>query len=121
MDYPAEIERTMVDLAHLARETSDIRGEMREIEIEQLSHVLSACDPETQKPLFTNDKQRDHALAVRLTEQAQYASLKASLAGKELEKGIMTAKLERLRGEFKEHLLDRQMQVAGVINSGLAV
>lgn len=114
MKYPQEIEQTGIKIANLSREINAIRGDMRELEIEQVGEVLSASDPETGKPLFTNDKQRDYALAVRLAEDGQYNALKANLAERELEKGIAAAKLERLRGEFKLHLIERQAEYIGL-------
>jgi hypothetical protein len=113
-NYPELIEQAATDVAELTKEINAIRVEMREFEVEQLGEVLSASDEATGKPLFTNDKQRDYALAVRITDNATYQSLRASLADKELAKGIAQAKLERLRGEFKLHLLDRQEGIQAI-------
>jgi hypothetical protein len=120
-NYPEQIEQTAINIANLAREINAIRSDMREIEIEQMGEVLSATDSATMKPLFSNDKQRDYALAVRLGDDGQYCALKVSLAERELEKGIAAAKLERLRAEFKLHLLDRQADIAARLDIRLTV
>ena len=111
MNYPAEIEQTATRIAELVKEIGDIRTDLRDIETEQVVEVLTAKD-ESGKALFTNDKQRDTALATRLMEHPRHCKLKADLSEGELEKAIAGAKLERLRGEFKLHLLDRQEQIA---------
>jgi len=99
--------------AELAKEIGDIRTDLRDIEIEQTIEVLTVKD-ESGKALFTNDKQRDTALATRLMEHPRHCKLKADLSERELERGIAAAKLERLKGEFKLHLLDRQEEIARI-------
>src|SRR5437868_2861178 len=84
MNYPELIEQAAIDLAELTKEINAIRVDLREVEIEQLGEVLSASDPETQKPIFTNDKQRDYALAVRLQDDTRHQALRASLADREV-------------------------------------
>jgi hypothetical protein len=106
MHYPELIEAAACDVAELTKEINAIRIDMREIEIEQIGEVLSACDEASGKPIFTNDKQRDYALAARLQDHTQYRHLRATLADKEMEKGTTAARLERLRGEFKLHLIE---------------
>lgn len=110
MNYTETIERTSLELSRTTLEIGHLREQIAEVEaIEQLE-IINAKNGES-KPLFTNETARGAALTLRLRENAEARELKKMLEEQEQRRSLLAARLERLRGEFKLHLLDRHSEI----------
>lgn len=113
MEYPARIEAVSLTIAAKSREMADLRNEMALKESVATLEILNARD-EHSKPLYSNETARSAALKIALSANTEYQELERRLAAIEMERSQAYAALERLRGEFKLYLLDRQQaMVAG--------
>jgi chromosome segregation ATPase len=106
MNYPEEIESTFLELASFDERIKQVRAKVRSLELQITLDVTTAKDPETGKLLLSNDKQREGAIASTLAESEEYAELATDISNLEQDKIRLQARLERLRMEFKLHLLD---------------
>lgn len=107
MSYPETIEQTALKLADTTQEITTLRERMNEIEIVETLDIAAAKNGEG-KPLYSNETTRSAALALRLVGNEDYTELKETLARAERKRQELTARLERLRGEFKLYLVERQ-------------
>lgn len=118
MDYPARIESVSLTIAAKSREMADLRNKISLQESIATLEVLNAKD-EHSKPLYSNETARSAAIKLALAANPEYQELERKLAAIEMERAQGYASLERLRGEFKLYLLDRQ-QAATTGDSVLA-
>jgi hypothetical protein len=111
MNYPHEIEKAITELSEKTFYIAELREAIDRIELEECALVLDEKD-EAGKPKYSNETARKAALAARMASHADYSQLKSLLKVAESSKALLGAKLERLRGEFKLHLLDRLAVIA---------
>lgn len=116
-DLLEQIESYLIQLEAVNQEIRDLRGNLALIEAEETFKIATEKDVETNKPLYPNDKLRDAALTQALALHAGYNSHADQLKEKEKSKVYLSAQIERLRGEFKLGLLDRQFQLARQIGN----
>ncbi len=116
MEYPARIESVSLTIAAKSREMTDLRNEISLKESVATLDILNAKD-EHSKPLYSNETARSAAIKLALAANPEYQELERKLAAVEVERAGGYAALERLRGEFKLYLLDRQQALAMVGDS----
>lgn len=92
---------------------------MNEIEIIETLDIAATKTGEG-KPLYSNETTRTAALALRLLGNGDYTDLKEALARAERKRQELTARLERLRGEFKLALVERQAEIAALASPSIA-
>ncbi len=119
MNYPEMIEQMALKLADAAQEITALRDRMNEIEIIETLDIAAAKAGEG-KPLYSNEATRAATLALRLLGNADYTELKETLARAERKRQELTARLERLRGEFKLALVERQAEIAALASPSIA-
>lgn len=137
MDYPERIEAALLEIFDVKRKLMDRRAAMRSLEISITVTATTAKDPQTGKLLLTNETQRTAAIAKNLEEDEDYRKQLTEVRDLELQLAQAEASLERLRMEFRVHMLDyernnsiaalrvadsiffaRHTPVAGFINGG---
>lgn len=110
ISYPAQIEQVSLDLAEAQREAVTLRERLAEIESILTLEIANAKSPEG-KPLFSNEATRAAELILRLRDDADAKQIKELLARADERRARLSARQERLRGEFKLQLLDRQAEI----------
>jgi hypothetical protein len=115
-NYPEEIETAQLKLADLNDQIADIRDELGKIEVREKMEILFARD-DAGKLRYSNDAQREIALEMALGQIVEYADQKIELRQIERRREELKAHIERLRGEFKLALLDRQEEIAAKMGS----
>lgn len=110
MEYPERIEAVSLTIAAKNREMADLRNQIDLKQSAATLEILNAKD-ESAKPLYSNETARSAAIKLALAANARYQELERKLAAAELDRAQAFAALERLRGEFKLYLLDRQQEV----------
>lgn len=109
--YPKQIEETSIRLSETAQAISELRERLGEIEAIETLEIVNAKTPEG-KPQFSNESTRSAELVLRLRQNQGAAELKQALTQHEQQRSQMQARLERLRGDFKIALLERQADIA---------
>jgi hypothetical protein len=112
LDYPERIEAVSLTIAAKNREMADLRNQLDLKQSAATLEILNAKD-ENARPLYSNETARTAAIKLALAANPRYQELERRLAGVELERATAFAGLERLRGEFKLYLLDRQQELSG--------
>lgn len=112
-DTLIRIEQQRKYLQTIIEDSRRVKDEMSLIESLETINIVTATNVETGKLIFTNDKLREAALVQALDDHEQYNTLKDSLVRVERLKVETEAEIERLRGLFKLHLLDRQEAISG--------
>ncbi len=110
VNYPSEIEKTVLALAECNRQSAELRERLAATESVITQDIAAAKTPEG-KPQFSNESVRAAELTLRMRDDTEAADLKAQIERGEMQKQQYLARLERLRGEFKLHLLDRQAEI----------
>ncbi len=111
LNYPAQIEKASLDFAHMQREASTLRERLAEIESILTLEVANAKSKDG-KPLYSNEAIRNAELAVRLGANVDATEIKRMLERADEGRSRQLGRLERLRGGFKIHWLDRQAEIA---------
>jgi hypothetical protein len=111
-DYPREIERAAQALAATVEEIADVRDLLKSWELDALETVIEARG-EDQKPLYTNDKARELAVARTLKNLSTYQQDRARLRTLERKKATLEAECERLRREYRIALIDYEREQIG--------
>lgn len=111
MNYPSEIEQTALALAECNRQSAELRERLAATESLIILDIAAAKTPEG-KPQFSNEVLRAAELTLRVNDDPEARNLKQQIERGEMQKQQHLARLERLRGEFKIHLLDRQAEIA---------
>jgi len=114
-NYPELIEQTMIEIETWRLEIQDLRRAAAEIKESKRITILNARN-DAGKALYSNDQARDAQLVADLASDEMYQGIISQLDNKEYRKVVSEARLERLRGEFKLYLLDRQQEVAIVLS-----
>lgn len=120
VNYPSEIEETVLALAECNRQSAELRERLAATEAIITQEIASAKTPEG-KPQFSNESVRAAELTLRMRDDAEAASLKAQIERGEMQKQQHLARLERLRGEFKFALVERQAEIAALNTATQAV
>ncbi|MEW6212285.1 MAG: hypothetical protein AB1631_28410 [Acidobacteriota bacterium] len=110
-NYPEEIETALLKLADFNDQIADLRDELGKIEVREKMEILFARN-EDGKLRYTNDAQRELALELALGAIVEYVDWKDKLRQVERQREELKAHIERLRGEFKLALLDRQDEIS---------
>jgi len=103
MNYPSEIEKTVLALAECNRQSAELRERLAATEAIVTQDIAAAKTPEG-KAQFSNESVRAAELTLRMRADAEAADLKAQIEQGEAQKQQYLARLERLRGEFKIYL-----------------
>jgi ribosomal 50S subunit-associated protein YjgA (DUF615 family) len=111
MNYPELIEQTSLGLAEKARTVAELRERLAEIEAIETLAIANAKTSEG-KPQFSNEATRSAELVLRLGRNDDVVAIKRTLAQLEGERAKSSARVERMRGEFKIALLERQAEIA---------
>ncbi len=119
VNYPSEIEKTVLALTECSRQSAELRERLAATEAIIIQDIAAAKTPEG-KPQFTNESVRAAELTLRMRDDVEAADIKAQIERGEMQKQQQLARLERLRGEFKIHLLDRQAEIAALTISNVA-
>jgi hypothetical protein len=109
MNLPEEIENTFLELASFDERIKGKRSRVRALELEKTLEVTTMQDGNG-KLLLTNDKQREGAIAKALAECEEYCELATELGNLEQDKLRLTARLERLRMEFRVEMLEAEQR-----------
>ncbi|HEX8775639.1 MAG TPA: hypothetical protein VF735_18860 [Pyrinomonadaceae bacterium] len=110
LQYPERIEAVSLTIAAKNREIADLRNQIDLRQSAATLEILNARD-ENAKPLYSNETARSAAIKLALAANPGYQELERKLAAAELDRAASFASLERLRGEFKLYLLDRQQEI----------
>ncbi len=113
MNYPEQIEANALQLSTKTREVQDLREQVDLRESAATLEVLNARD-EQGRALYSNETARSAAIKLALASNNNYQELDRKLIAAETERAQLLARLERLRGEFRLHLLDRQQEIAAM-------
>jgi len=113
MNYPEQIEDVALQLSQRTREVQDLREQVTLRESAATLEVLNARD-EQGRALYSNETARNAAIKLALSSNNNYQELERRLTAAETERSQLLARIERLRGEFRLHLLDRQQEIAAM-------
>jgi hypothetical protein len=119
-NYPELIEQTLIEIETWRQEIQDLRRVAAEIKETTRITILNAKN-EAGKALYSNDQARDAQLVAELAKDEMYQGAVSQLDKKEYQKAVSEARLERLRGEFKLYLIDRQQEVARALSQSAIV
>ena len=108
--HPERIEAAAQAIALRTREITALREQLSIIEAHHTLDVQSQTN-EHGKALYSNEDARQAALTLKLTDDEHYRQLTLKLRDAEGERSRLSAEQERLRGEFKLYMLDRQEEV----------
>lgn len=111
-NYPAEIEGTALDLAILNARIHDIARLIQQADDAIAFDVLFAVDPQTGKPLFSNEAQRSIAIRDKQRADQNWCELAKEMDAAEMNRARLSAKLERLRGEFSTWKILKRAEIA---------
>jgi hypothetical protein len=106
-ELPKEIEATYLELASFEDRITAKDTKMRALVLETTLTVTTMQDGNG-KLLLTNDKQREGAIAQRLAESEEYSELATDLGNLKQDRLRLQARLERLRLEFREMMIDAE-------------
>jgi hypothetical protein len=106
-ELPKEIEATYLELASFEDRITAKDTKLRALVLEKTLEVTTLQGPDG-KLLLTNDKQRDGAIAKALAESPEYAEIAEELGNLKQDRLRLQARLERLRMEFRELMIDAE-------------
>ena len=118
--YPQQIEKAALDLAEVQREAAEQRERLAEIESILTLEIAGAKSPEG-KPLYSNEAVRSAELVLRLREHEDASQIKGLLERADEKKARLLVHLERLRGEFKLYLVERQAEAIAALSASAFV
>lgn len=110
INYPEQIEKASLDLAETQREAARLRERLAETESLLTLEINNAKTPEG-KALYSNEATRNAELTLRLRDEPEAMEIKRMLERADERRTRQLAQLERLRGEFKLHLVERQAEI----------
>ena len=117
-NYPEQIEKAALELGEVQREAAEQRERLAEIESILTLEIAGAKSPEG-KPLYSNEATRSAELTLRLRDNKDAAQIKGLLERADGKKTRLLAHLERLRGEFKLLLIERQAEIIAATSTSL--
>ena len=118
MNYPSEIEKTVLTLAECSRQSAELRERLAATEAIIIQDITVAKTSEG-KPQFSNESVRAAELTLRLRSDEEATNLRQQIEQGEAQKQRHLARLERLRGEFKLYLVERQAEIATATSMSL--
>jgi len=118
VNYPSDIEKTVLELAECNRQSAELRERLAATESLIIQDIAVAKTPEG-RPQFSNESVRAAELTLRMRDDAEATDIKAQIERGEMQRQQHLARLERLRGEFKIHLLERQAEIAAATSTSL--
>jgi hypothetical protein len=110
VNYPEEIEGSVLEIAATVEQIKRRRSAIRAIEIDIAAEATTAKGPDG-KLLLTNETQRKAAIEKMVAESEEYSTIADELGNLEQDKVKLEARLERQRMEWRSHLQDREEQV----------
>jgi hypothetical protein len=116
INYPAQIEKASLDLAQVQREAASLRERLTEMESILTLEIANAKSTEG-KLLYSNEATRAAELCLRLGRCEDAKQIKDLLARADERRTQLLAQQERLRGEFKLHLVHKQLEIESVHRS----
>lgn len=120
LNYPEQIEKAALDLGEVQREAAHQRERLAEIEAILTVEIAGAKSPEG-KPLYSNETARCAELVLRLRDNEDVTQIKELLERADEKKMRLQAHLERLRGEFKLYLVERQAETLAAVSASAFV
>ena len=119
MKYPSEIEQTVMALAECVRQAAELRERLAVTEAIIIQDIAAAKTLEG-KPQFSNEALRAAELTLRMRNDEEAANLKEQIERGETQRQQHLARLERLRGEFKIALVERQAEIVALTAPSIA-
>ena len=113
-NYPQEIEEQSLAVTRLTSERDAAQEALAVSTDAIMRYVLTVLDPETGKPLYSNDKTRDLAVREKCRNSPDWTERDERLRLAELARAGSQARLERLRGEFSESKLARRERIVNM-------
>lgn len=111
-DYPSAIEATAI-AHHAAAKTLEQRRELAALRACELKTEVLNAKNEQGKPAYSNETARECAIADALASDQDYQSLIEEADQAERLKVELSAKLERLRAEYRVALIDYEADRLG--------
>ncbi len=105
-------------LAECNRQSAELRERLAATEAIIIQDIVAAKTPDG-KPQFSNESVRAAELTLRMRDDAEAADLKAQIERGEMQKQQHLARLERLRGEFKLALIERQAEIVALASPSI--
>jgi len=118
VNYPSEIEKTVLALAECSRQSAELRERLAATEAIIIQDITGAKTPEG-KPQFSNESVRAAELTLRMRDDGEAANLKEQIERGEMQRQQHLARLERLRGEFKLALVERQAEIVALASPSI--
>jgi len=118
VNYPSEIEKTVLALAECNRQSAELRERLAATEAIVTQDIAAAKTPEG-KPQFSNESVRAAELTLRLRSDEAATNLRQQIEQGEAQKQRHLARLERLRGEFKLALIERQAEIVALASPSI--
>jgi hypothetical protein len=107
---PEQIMQAELDLLDQTERLKSDRGRLRGIEIDKTIEVADAKH-DNGKPIFTNEQSRTAAVERLCSEDDTWRELLAEIKQLEHDSKVTESFIEKLKREFREHLLDREEHV----------
>lgn len=117
---PEQIEAVACQLIGASEALRLSKESLALLEAQILFEILAEKDPQTEKPVYTNDKQREAAMVVRLGSDERVIALKVSISQQDSFKKQLEARLECLRGLFSLEKIERRERLMA-LEAGNAV
>lgn len=108
---PETMEASLIAYANTTTKISDARLKVQVREAELMKKILETVETNG-KPTFPNEVARESALIRWKAADAEWTRFNEALSTLELEKAIISAKIEGLKMNFKLHLLDKEKEIA---------
>jgi hypothetical protein len=109
-NLPERVLQAELDLIDHLDKLKNLRGKISSIEVDKTIQIADARN-EAGKPIFTNDKARDAARERLCAEDEDYQETYRELRKGEHDAKVLEATLNKLKMDFKEHLLDREEHI----------
>lgn len=100
----------------MQREAATLRERLAAIEAILTLEIINAKTPEG-KPLYSNEAARNAELILRLRDNEDATEIKRMLEHADERRAGLLAHVERLRGEFKLYMVERQAETLAVLNT----
>lgn len=113
--YPEQIETTQLEFNHLCRQLERLRDDYQEISDNLLLLILGATG-EDGKLKYTNETARNLAFRRLTIADNLFLTLREKIQLAETAKSTISAKLERLRGQFSVAKLEKRMEIVKTEN-----
>jgi hypothetical protein len=106
INYPAEIEQARIDIVGLSERIAELTDEIGYLD-DSFTKIVLEATIEGSKPKYSNETARGIAIRELQRESIAYRKHTLDLRLAQAEKSGAEARLERLRGEFREQLINK--------------